>query len=275
MEGSVQVQTLEVGEQHISVRVKRITAFICTFVYASLFRTVRTSLWNSLVSASDHYIDPWLVIGYKGAKFTWCNNRQEEDVIWLCLDRFLINDAALAELLELKVDHLARVASDHCPLLISFGSSARRPAEFKYLRIWHKHPHFLDVVHESWKLEQHANTLLNFVLKLQALCRRLQGWNWNVFGNTNIRLRELSTQVPTLETQHQAHPFDNDILQTLMQAKQALVTTQQSHFQMLADKANANWIAEGDRNSVIFLSLINTRRSRNRVFICQPSPGSL
>ncbi|KAL9661206.1 hypothetical protein QQ045_026028 [Rhodiola kirilowii] len=107
--------------------------------------------------------------GFRGAKFTWSKNRQWDDQIWLRLDHLLINGHAMAALLDLKVDHFSRVASDHSPLLINFRASTRKPAGFKYLRAWHSHTNFLDVVKEAWTGNHHANSLLNFALKLQAL----------------------------------------------------------------------------------------------------------
>ncbi|KAL9683268.1 hypothetical protein QQ045_015087 [Rhodiola kirilowii] len=69
----------------------------------------------------------------------------------------LINGVAMAALPHLKVDYLARVASDHCPLLISFGNSTRKPAGYKYLRAWHFHAEFLDVVKEAWRDKAKVN----------------------------------------------------------------------------------------------------------------------
>ncbi|KAL9675345.1 hypothetical protein QQ045_003547 [Rhodiola kirilowii] len=199
--------------------------------------------------------------GFQGAKYTWSNIRQGEKVIWLRLDQLLVNGSAIAALPELKVDHLARVASDHCPLLVNFGGLTRRPAGFQYLRVWHKHPDFLSLVAKSWNHEQHVNPLLNFALKLKALRRRLKVWNWNIFGNIVVCLSELTAQVANLKAQRQSSPLSDNIKSAWVLAKQDLTQP---------NKAMANWNAEGDRNSTVFDALIKARRARNIVSIDLP-----
>ncbi|KAL9674735.1 hypothetical protein QQ045_002934 [Rhodiola kirilowii] len=254
----------------IVVRTYPLFALLCMLL---LPPTRRASLWSSLIDASAQYTGPWLVAGdfntisswqekkggarrdndsmfdfnnfqvqaglsdagFTGAKFTWCNNRQEDAHIWMRLDRVLLNGPALAYLPSLKVQHLARVASDHCPLLIKLGESIRRPSSFKYMRAWHSHESFLNVVSDSWTTVCHNNPLLNIALKLKARRQRLKTWNWCTFGNTSL--------------------------------KQELITTQRNHYQILADKARAKWMAKGDRNSKLFHAMIKARRVRNNIKI--------
>ncbi|KAL9669594.1 hypothetical protein QQ045_007141 [Rhodiola kirilowii] len=175
----------------------------------------------------------------------------------------------MASLPNLKVDHLARVASDHCPLLISFVKSSRKSAGFKYLRAWDSHTEFLDVVQEAWSGNLHANPLLNFALKLQALRRRLKAWNWTSFGNTSSNLRSLSRKIAFLEQQFQVHGSES-LRDSIQETKQEFAITQRSHYQILADKAKANRITEGDRNSSVFHALIKSRRAPNSVKIELP-----
>ncbi|KAL9680022.1 hypothetical protein QQ045_017894 [Rhodiola kirilowii] len=88
-------------------------------------------------------------VDFIGNRFTWSNDRTADAQIWICLDRVLVNGAAMAMFPQVVVAHLLRVASVHCPLHISFGESTRRPTSFNHLRAWHSHTDFLDVVSTS------------------------------------------------------------------------------------------------------------------------------
>ncbi|KAL9658977.1 hypothetical protein QQ045_028187 [Rhodiola kirilowii] len=201
------------------------TAFLCSFVYAANAYVDRRLLWEDLLDISHDLVRPWLVVGdfntisswtekkggdhsdggamiefnefqiqaglgdagYIGNKYTWCNNQEGDAQIWTRLDRLLVNGRALAMLPDLQVHHLARVASDHCPLCISLGDNGRRCSTFKYLHVWHDHLEFLDTITEAWQHDQHQNPIMNITLKLKRLRQNLKKWNWDVFGNIHIR----------------------------------------------------------------------------------------
>ena len=78
------------------------------------------------------------------------------------------------------VKHLARINSDHCPLLLSLDflpfSNSVRP--FRFQPIWHSHEEFPSVVREAWEGNQHSvcNAIYEFTNKANV-------WNKDVFGN--------------------------------------------------------------------------------------------
>ncbi|CAM8900124.1 unnamed protein product [Rhodiola kirilowii] len=182
------------------------------------------------------------------------------------LDRVLINGSSIAMLPTLKVEHLARVASDHTPLLIILGDSIRKLAPFKYIRAWHDHADFITSVERTWSGHAHANPILAFALKLQRLRRHLKSWNWTVFGNVKLRITTLTGKVEELEkeVQRQWNPSTESLLRS---TREELAQVQRQHFQILADKAKAQWVAEGDRNITLFHAMIKWRRARNTVQI--------
>ncbi|CAM8975881.1 unnamed protein product [Rhodiola kirilowii] len=308
---SVEVTFIKAGNQFISVSVQTDMniQYTCTFVYASTSVSVRQNLWHDLLDMSSSITGPWIVAGdfntissgsekkggaaqapgsmsdfnefqmdcglsdagYTGSKFTWSNNRSEDHQIWMRLDRVLINGATLAMLPVLKVEHLARIASDHAPLLINLGDSVRRPASFKYIRAWHDHPDFLTTVEAIWNAHAHAhaNPILAFALKLQRLRRHLKTWNWTVFGNISKRINLLTHKIEALELDIQTN-WNSSTETLLINSRTELAITQRQHYQLLADKAKAQWVADGDRNSTLFHAIIKARQARNVVSIALP-----
>ncbi|PKU62829.1 hypothetical protein MA16_Dca027340 [Dendrobium catenatum] len=59
-------------------------------------------------------------LGFNGPAFTWTNKKDIRSQIFSRLDRFLISSSILDSFQGLKVKHLTRLASDHCPILCSF-----------------------------------------------------------------------------------------------------------------------------------------------------------
>ncbi|XP_028549031.1 uncharacterized protein LOC114579202 [Dendrobium catenatum] len=60
--------------------------------------------------------------GFSSSAFTWTNNKDAGSRISSRLDRFLISSSILDAFQELRVSHLSRIASDHCPILCTAES---------------------------------------------------------------------------------------------------------------------------------------------------------
>ncbi|KAI0492244.1 hypothetical protein KFK09_026513 [Dendrobium nobile] len=60
-------------------------------------------------------------VGVVGPKYTWCNNKSGGARIWERLDRCLLNSKALEALPHAVNQHVARVASDHCPVVLQLN----------------------------------------------------------------------------------------------------------------------------------------------------------
>ena len=93
-------------------------------------------------------------VGFSGATFTWCNNRQGRARIWKRLDRLMINEECSDLPASILVTHLARHPSDHAPLRISFASRLdNKPHAFRFLNIWTSNASLLDVIRTAWQRE--------------------------------------------------------------------------------------------------------------------------
>ncbi|CAL8991457.1 unnamed protein product [Prunus brigantina] len=127
--------------------------WLLTVVYANPCPGIRESLWKYFDGLARASHLPWLVLGdfndiasadekcggnldqggrsfiewidrnqlvdlgSSGAKFTWCNKRNAEGIIWKRLDRGLCNINWRLLFPEAHLSHLPRVNSDHCPIM--------------------------------------------------------------------------------------------------------------------------------------------------------------
>ncbi|KAL9673369.1 hypothetical protein QQ045_029625 [Rhodiola kirilowii] len=179
-------------------------------------------------------------LGFSGNPFTWSNNQGEDSRVWERLDRVLANGQVLSQFPAAQVTHLPHIMSDHCPLLLHSSNPTPRPSRFFYQKMWHSHPGFSSFVQHNWDGKLHNNPLLNFGLKLKRLRQALKIWNWQVFGNINVKQRALASRIGVLE----------------------IVFTQ---LDLLQTKAKMAWVLDGDRNSTLFHAAIKARRQQAMV----------
>lgn len=137
---------------------------LVTLAYAKYTPQERIVLWESLADMSQTMSEPWIVgkdfnvvtsieeklrglpitlvcttdfnhcislhnlkdTEFKGSKFTWWNERVDEDCIFERLDKVLWNNWMQNLFLILKVEHMTRTGSDHAPLLLQFTNSQEK-----------------------------------------------------------------------------------------------------------------------------------------------------
>ncbi|KAK3198862.1 hypothetical protein Dsin_022277 [Dipteronia sinensis] len=92
-------------------------------------------------------------LGFIGQKFTWMTRRGVREEIWERLDRALCSMDWRSSFAEGFVQHLPRVSSDHCPIMLSLQSihiprNSLKP--FKFDAMWMKHEQFGDLVRQRW-----------------------------------------------------------------------------------------------------------------------------
>ncbi|KAI0492242.1 hypothetical protein KFK09_026511 [Dendrobium nobile] len=91
-------------------------------------------------------------VRFIGPRFTWCNNKEGGARILERLDRCFLNSLALNSSNHLIVRNLARIASDHSPIVLNFLE--HKSSKFKCLKfedVWTSYPAALSVVKNEWK----------------------------------------------------------------------------------------------------------------------------
>ncbi len=79
-------------------------------------------------------------LGFSGPRFTWCNNQPGGARVWERLDRAFASPDWILRFPTCRVSHLPRIASDHCPLLISTSSVSGHHSPFRFEKIWLSYP---------------------------------------------------------------------------------------------------------------------------------------
>ncbi|XP_075107024.1 uncharacterized protein LOC142180006 [Nicotiana tabacum] len=89
-------------------------------------------------------------MGYSGHTFTWCNERKGKEIIWKRLDRMVANNEWDIHFSKISVQHLTRLNSDHCPILITAEKDDGNYIKyFKFLNFLVDRDNFRDIVKQK------------------------------------------------------------------------------------------------------------------------------
>ncbi|KZV58610.1 hypothetical protein F511_11258 [Dorcoceras hygrometricum] len=269
----------------------------CSFVYAKCDYIERRDLWLSLLEVKPPS-GPWLVggdfnvvrsaseclgsaggrrtpmeefnsfilesalmdAGFEGSSYTWSNRH-----IWKRLDRVFVSVNWTDHFDSIRVQHLPRTVSDHCPLLVSAPVFARGPTSFRFQSMWLHHPDFLQTVRLNWNLPCHIQGMAGLFAKLKRLKNHLKWWNRDVFGNIFDNIREAEKGVALAEAECERDPsgFNWDRLANCNDDL-ARITAMESDF--WKQEAACNWLEDGERNTKLFHNLVRKKHVANKIF---------
>ncbi|XP_020688765.1 uncharacterized protein LOC110104129 [Dendrobium catenatum] len=148
--------------------------------------------------AANGLIDP----GFSGPAFTWTNNKDAGSHISSRLDRFLISSSILDAFQELRVSHLTRIASDHCPILciVSLGRQRARSYWIKFEDVWASLPRAWQLVAEKWLVPDTDSEASKLQRKCQRSLKALFFWSKNKFKMLNNLKEELDREICILQS---------------------------------------------------------------------------
>lgn len=117
------------------------------------------------------------------------------------------------------------------------------------------HPDFHTIVAEIWSQDVRGSPSSKVAEKLRRLKVKLKGWNWNSFGDLNVRIDQLQTIVAELESQIQqtwSSEVEDALVQSNLELRQAMNWDAELRFQ----KTRTRWLQDGDRNTKFFHAVI-------------------
>ncbi|BBN67603.1 Polynucleotidyl transferase, ribonuclease H-like superfamily protein [Prunus dulcis] len=168
----------------------------------------------------------------------------------------------LIDLGFIGAQHLPRVKSDHCPLLISLQSSHLPCANvkpFRFQAMWLLHPTFRSFVVDKW-----AHYIGNILQKTKDLSKALADWNKDVFGCLFRNKKKLLARIGGIhKALYRRHsPFLVDLEKELDSDYQALLDQEELFW---LQKSRNTWLKEGDRNTKFFHMSTIIRRRKNKL----------
>ncbi|KAL6141497.1 hypothetical protein ACLB2K_059785 [Fragaria x ananassa] len=196
-------------------------------------------------------------LGYQGANYTWSNNAVKER-----LNRSFCNSDWTILFPDACLIHLARMKSDHCPILVKLFPSIRgskKNSPFRFQAKWLNHENYSDMVSETWN-----NCSGDLLSKTSNLANSLIDWNKNVFGNIFKQKRIINARICGIHKCLGRGP--NLFLQNL--EKKLIVDYEKirdAEAIFWKQKSRDKWLREGDRNTKFFHLTTIVRRRRNKI----------
>ncbi|XP_038982901.1 uncharacterized protein LOC120110929 [Phoenix dactylifera] len=205
-------------------------------------------------------------LGFTGPRFTWCNNQSGRSRVWERLDRAIASADWIQRFPSYQVSHLARIASDHCPILISTASSSSYHSPFHFEKLWLSYPQSWRIVREAWGMPVQGDAMQRVSRRLELTKRRLRRWNRKVVGNIFRRLEEVEGRIADLQGREdrggELEEGEMSDLRRYLASHHSLLHQQET---MWRQKSRVQWVKEGDRNTRFFHRSTVIRRQRNMI----------
>ncbi|XP_060182470.1 uncharacterized protein LOC132612164 [Lycium barbarum] len=200
-------------------------------------------------------------IGFSGSRFTWCNERKEENVIWKRLDRMVVNDNWNDVFPISNVIHMPRISSDQCPLLINCDTNQNEMIRyFRFLNFWTDLDDFLDIVKENWCTQTDGNIFWEVQQKMKNTSKALSIWSRNTISDIFVHLKHLEEKVIQEEENYQSMAPENNRIR-LHKTKVDIILYHKQVDSFWRQKADLKWQVEGDENTSFFHLVVRGKRS--------------
>ncbi|KAF4398923.1 hypothetical protein G4B88_023517, partial [Cannabis sativa] len=128
------------------------------------------------------------------------------------LDRVLSNPEWLSLFPSGRVQNLPMVASDHSPLLVDTAPLFSKGCHpFRFYEAWFNDISSFDIINAAWKGSGNGFCNRSLLAKMQCTRGELQKWKKEVFGECDVKLKLLETQLMAIQSSDvDDHAFDEE-----------------------------------------------------------------
>lgn len=206
-----------------------------------------------------------------GRRFTWF---KPDDSVVSRIDRFLVYDGWI-NFWKLAAQWVGdKDVSDHCPIMLKGDSCNWGPKSFRFNNRFLKHSDFRSFVENTWaNCYVQGRSIYCFKEKLKKLKEGIKVWNIEVFGNLDVKIKELTADLKEYDTLACNTSLFVEEVDKIREITNEQWKVQGMKDNLMHQKARLRWIKEGDSNSAYFHSCVNYQRRRNN-FVAIESGGS-
>ncbi|KAA3458727.1 reverse transcriptase [Gossypium australe] len=197
-------------------------------------------------------------VGFKGVWFTWERGNILETNIKERLDRGVANAKWMHLFPKGNIYHLIHSISDHSPLLISTnnGTSYKRSPRFKFEAWWTLEESIEREIKKSWELSNGSISE-----KLERLQVSLTRWTSSIKKGRDGLKGKLTKELGILMESER----DDDMMAKLIDTRIRLNMEIDKDEMYWEQRARANWLQLGDKNSAFFHKHASARRRINTI----------
>ncbi|XP_028552566.1 uncharacterized protein LOC114580146 [Dendrobium catenatum] len=213
--------------------------------------------------------------GFIGLRYTWCNNKSGGARILERLDKCFINSIALNYFSQLTVRHLARIASDHSPLVLNFCNSRNfHKRRIIFEDVWASYPASFAVVKREWSKKFSGNSAQILNAKCKRTLKSLLFWSKAKLKNLNDLKCSLMEEILKLQTDEAEVGWLSEEDCWRMKSKIIeLNTTMARLCSWWKQRAKVKWMNEGDHNFKFNHSYANASKIGNIILKLKNEDG--
>ncbi|XP_028548518.1 uncharacterized protein LOC114579019 [Dendrobium catenatum] len=199
-----------------------------------------------------------------GQKITWSNNNSGNNKILESLDRCYLNSVALSSHQHMVVKHLARIASDHCPIILKFQNFKSYTSKvIKCEDVWVNNPATKTIVKKIWskKTEGDFGQILN--KKLKITLKNLFFWSKDKHKSLMEGKESLNKEILELQEKDCNFGLSEEeywILKSKVEELNSILARLDTWWRQ---RAKVKWALEGDINSKFFHTFASARKNAN------------
>ncbi|XP_026410603.1 uncharacterized protein LOC113305820 [Papaver somniferum] len=168
-----------------------------------------------------------------GLDFSWSNCKHGSKRILCNLDRAFFNMGWLQMYGDWGYKVGIRVVSYNSHLMRGCENVPRpKNVPLRFQKMWLEHPDFMKMVEDS---------LAEPRGKLKRLKTAVNEWNWKVFGNVQVKIKEAENLVKEKMLVSDSNPHDDNALCELVMAQNELNSGEVQHSIMMKKKSRIQW----------------------------------
>lgn len=203
-----------------------------------------------------------------GFEYTWSNNSRSNPPTRCKLDYIFANIHFVNLWQNSYYEILPPSLSDHCPLLLHWGSVNainKGFSCFKFFNFWTKHADYSQILLQVWKQHSSRNPLHRLLHKLKALKLNLKVWSSHTFGSGAKLSSTIRHELHRVQEEINKFPNNQNLLKSERELQCKLKTALNMEIQGLKQNAMLRREREADRNTRYFHNSIKIQRLRESI----------
>ncbi|KAG5548219.1 hypothetical protein RHGRI_013800 [Rhododendron griersonianum] len=276
---------------HVVVTDKLLSkCWAATFVYGCPVRSGRALVWEKITQIAQTERLPWLCMGdfnqvlraedklggimpsqnqltafhemisecglvdleFKGPKFTWRNNRSEENFIMERIDMAFANDKWRELNDQAMVFVEAAVGSDHNPLILNTDVPLNRVGKpFRFESFWVTEEDSKEVITAAWNQRCEGDSMTVVCKKLRGCKDGLKEWNRRKFGDLRLKITSVKDRLVEIQKDLELG-FNPDVVVLERSLLNQLEDLWQKDAMYWHQRSRIKWLQLGDKNSRFF-----------------------
>uniref|UniRef100_A0A2N9FK76 Reverse transcriptase domain-containing protein n=1 Tax=Fagus sylvatica TaxID=28930 RepID=A0A2N9FK76_FAGSY len=205
-------------------------------------------------------------LGFIGFEFTWSNNREDESLVRVRLDRGVASQNWQTLFPNATVNHITFVNSDHMALLMDMTPCQQQPRRkkhkmFRFDHTWIREEGCEDAIAEAWQLDCVGTSMFRLVHKIKQCRLQLIRWSQSQVRVTPRLIEKKKCHLQALEKQR-PEVYNAREVNSVRRELCGLMKQEETFWRQ---RSRVAWLHGGDNNSKYFHECASQRKRTNTI----------